>query len=232
MPSGKKARGRKKRAKKEATLMVAQRALWEPAILRNNGGASNDATTSSCEHMMAVLPRIPQEGPAVSLMNCLAGQGFFKKEPTCFISGSMTMIDFCLTSVTRFFPEVRGEESERSLAINLLLRFVRNVLLHGFAIEGERWFHGHAPNEVAICTMIDVLELLGTYSDRYVAICCALNTSYGISSDMNVVRRKAFKINNKLANGNHRDIANLWRNASLAPASRCCTALQGRSSRK
>ena len=227
MPSGKKARGRKNRAKKDATLTAAQRALWEPTVLSNNAAAS------SCdEHVLAVPPRIPQEGPAVSLMNCLAGQGFFKKEPTCFISGSMTMIDFCLTSVTRFFPEVRGEESERSLAINLLLRFVRNVLLHGFAIEGERWFHGHAPNEVAICTMINVLELLGTYSDRYVAICCALNTSYGISSDMNVVRRKAFKINNKLANGNHRDMANLWRNASLAPASRCCTALQGRSSRK
>ena len=78
MPSGKKARGRKNRAKKEATLTAAQRALWEPTILRNSG-ASNDATASSCEHTLAVLPRIPQEGPAVSFMNCLASEGFFNK---------------------------------------------------------------------------------------------------------------------------------------------------------
>ena len=79
MPSGKKARGRKNRAKKEATLTAAQRALWDQTILRKNGGASDSATASSCDHTLAVLPRIPQEGPAVSFMNCLAGEGNFNK---------------------------------------------------------------------------------------------------------------------------------------------------------
>ena len=166
MPSGKKARGRKNRAKKEATLTAAQRALWDQTILRKNGGASDSATASSCDHTLAVLPRIPQEGPAVSFMNCLAGEGNFNKAIR-FIEIDPT--DFCLTTVMRF-PEVRREDvSERSLATNLLLRFVRNEFLHNSAIEGENWFHQYRPNEVAICIAINALELLGTCSDMSVA---------------------------------------------------------------
>ena len=182
MPSGKKARGRKNRAKKEATLTAAQRTLWEKTILRNNG-ASNNATASSCEHVLAVLPRIPQEGPAVSFMNSLAGRGFFSS------AKRFTAEELSVKTVTRFFPKVREDESERSLAIDLLLRFIRNVLLHGSATEGETWFHERQQNELAICTMINMLELCGTYSDR------------------NVVESRAAKVDYRLAGGNRRDVA-------------------------
>ena len=182
MPSGKKARGRKNRAKKEATLTVAQRALWEQTILRNNGSASNDATASSCEHALAVLPRIPQEGSAVSFMNFLAGEGFFSSA-THFTDG---VVNFVFQAVTRF-PKVREDDSERSLAIDLLLRFIRNVFVHDSAIEGENWFHQSQRNEAAICTTINALELLGTYSDKF------------------VVERRAYKTENRLVAGNRRD---------------------------
>ena len=179
MPSGKKARGRKNRAKKEATLTAAQRALWEQTILRNSG--ANDSATASCEHTLAILPQIPQEGPAVSFMNFLAGEGFFSS------ATRFTCEELSVETVNRFFPKVREEESERSLATNLLLRFVRNVFVHESAIEGENWFHQHPHNEVAICTTINILELLGTYSDIIVA------------------ERRDTKTYSKLLGGNRRD---------------------------
>ena len=158
MPNRKKARGRQNRAKKEVTR---QRTLWEPTILRNNS-ASNIAT---CEHTLAVLPRIPQEGPAISYMNCLAGEGFFDKATH---STGNDPVDVCFRPLMRF-PEVWTVESERSLAMNLLLRFVRSAFLCDSAIEGENWFHSRAQNEVSICISIHSLELLGTYSDLAVA---------------------------------------------------------------
>ena len=182
MPSGKKARGRQNRAKKEATLTAAQRSQWEPTILRNND-ASNNVAASSCEHTLAVLPRIPQVSPAVSFMNCLANEGFFDKA-TRFTGDSVVL---CFQSLW-CFPDVRDKESERSLATNLLLRYVRNVLVHDSAIEGENWFHDRAQNQVVICIMVNLLELFGTYSD------------------WNVVEMRAIRMNNKLAGGNRRDL--------------------------
>ena len=176
MPSGKKARGRKNRAKKEATLTAAQRALWE------DGGASNNATASSCEHMLAALPRIPQESPAVSFMNFLAGEGVFNKAAQF----SVDPVTLCIQSLLRF-PAVQEKESERSLAIDLLLRFIRNVFVHDSAIEGESWFSGHPQQEVTICCAINTLEICGTYSDG------------------NVVDRRAYKMNFKFLGGNRRD---------------------------
>ena len=128
MPSGKKARGRQNRAKKEANRTAGLRILWEPTVLRDSG-VSNTAA-SSCEHMLAVLPRIPQQGPAVSFMNHIAGEGFFDRA----ISGAPLAL--CCQSLMHF-PKVREEESERSLAIDLLLRFVRSVFLHDSVAEGE-----------------------------------------------------------------------------------------------
>ena len=161
-----------------------QRSLWEPMILRNSSATSSGDATSSREHMLAVPPRIPQEGPAISFMNCLAGEGFFEKAT---IFASATVGALCFQSLSRF-PEVRKKESERSLATNLLLRFARNVFVQDSAIEGEKWFHNRAQNEVAICCTINVLELLGTYSD------------------MVMVRRRAAKMGNKLVLGNRRDV--------------------------
>ena len=177
MPNRKKARGRQNRAKKEVTR---QRTLWEPTILRNNS-ASNIAT---CEHTLAVLPRIPQEGPAISYMNCLAGEGFFDKATH---STGNDPVDVCFRPLMRF-PEVWTVESERSLAMNLLLRFVRNVIVYDSRIEGEKWFHNHLENEVAICRTIKALEILGTYSDLAVA------------------KRRANKVENRLMFGNRRDL--------------------------
>ena len=166
--------------KKEATRTADLRSLWEPTILRNN----DNATTSSCEHMLAVLPRIPQEGPAISFMNCLAGEGFFDKA-TSFAGNNP--VDVCFGPLVRF-PEVRKQESERSLAMNLLLRFVRNVIVRDSRIEGEKWFHNHLENEVAICRTINALGILGTYSDLAVA------------------KRRANKVENRLMFGNRRDL--------------------------
>ena len=86
------------------------------------------------------------------------------------------------------FPGVGTVVSERSLAISLLLRFIRNTFVHDAVVEGEKWFHGRARNEVTICSMINVLELCGTYSD------------------MSVARRRAYKMSNRLAGGNRRDV--------------------------
>ena len=155
--------------------MAAQRSQWEPTILRESGGNS-----SSCEHMLAVLPQVPRDGPVVSFMNCLAGEGYFINATN--FNGSMLVSN--LQALTRF-PEIH---SERSLAIDLLLRFVRNVFVHDAGVEGEKWFHRRLQNEVMICSMINVLELYETYSDP------------------NLVGRRANKMSNKLAGGNRRDL--------------------------
>ena len=185
MPSGKKARGRQNRAKKEATRNAAnaayQRTLWEPTILRKNG--VKNAAASLCEHMLAVLPRIPRDGPAVSFMNCLAGGDFFDKA-ACFPGDPIVS---CFRPLSRF-PEVREEESERSMAIDLLLRFVRNVFVHDAVVEGENWYHNRIGNEVMICIMINMLEIRGTYFD------------------WNVVEWRSTWMSNKLTGGNRRDL--------------------------
>ena len=54
--------------------------------------------------------------------------------------------------------------------------------------EGEIWFHYLAQNEVMICMMITVLELVETYSDPI------------------VVKRRSTKMSHKLAGGNRRDV--------------------------
>ena len=99
--------------------------------------------------------QIPQEGPAVSFMNHIAGVGFFKKatlfrcEPvmkTCFDAESLRL------------PGVRKEDNERSLAIDLLLRFVRNLFVSDSRIEGEKWYHKYHENEAAICCMSTYLR--------------------------------------------------------------------------
>ena len=183
MPNRKKARGRQNRAKKEATRTADQRSQWETIILRNSSATSSGDATSFCEQMLVVLPRIPQVGPAISFMNCLAGEGFFDKA-TSFTGDP---VDVLFRPLMRF-PEVRKEESERSLAMNLLLRFVRNAFVHDSVVEGEKWFHNDLENEVAICCMIDALEIFGTYSDLAVA------------------KRRANKMLNKLVFGNRRDL--------------------------
>ena len=132
MPSGKKARGRKNRAKKEATLAARQRTLWEPTILLSLRDKDDVDAASSCEHMLAVLPRIPQFGTAVSFMNCLAGEGFFDKV-ACFPGDPIVL---CIQPLLRF-PRVQKEASERSLAIDLLLRFIRNTFLSDSCRGGE-----------------------------------------------------------------------------------------------
>ena len=135
MPSRKKARGRQNRAKKEAYLTAKQRTQWEPTLLVS--GVNDNAAASSCEHTLAVRPRIPQEGLAVSFVNCLAGEGFFDKTAR-FHNQSLAMT--CLDSVTLHFPGVQEEDNERALAIDLLLRFVRNVLVHEAALVGDDCF--------------------------------------------------------------------------------------------
>ena len=180
MPSGKKARGRKNRAKKDATLTAAQRTLWEQVVLRNDGARIN--ATTSCEHVLAV-PRIPQEGPAVSFMNFLAGDGFFS---SASLFNGEWWATLSIQLVIRF-PGVWKEESERSQATDLLLRFLRNVFVHDSKLEGANWFHQGQRNEAAICCAINTLEISGTYSD------------------VNVAMRRAYKMNCKLAGGNRRD---------------------------
>ena len=173
MPSGKKARGRKNRAKKEATLAARQRTLWEPMVLGKN------AATIPCEHMLLALPQIPQEGPAVSFMNCLASgaESFSDVDPR----------ELCFLALSKF-PVVMVEEGERSLVIDLLLRFLRNAFVQCSMINGEKWLYQKPANELMICSMINVLELLRTYSD------------------ITVVNWRAAKINNRLAGGNRRDL--------------------------
>ena len=183
MPSGKKARGRKNRAKKEATRTANLRSLWEPTVFRES---SVDKAASSCEHLAAALPRIPSQGPVVSFMNHIASEGFFDRAK-CFVGVDVIPIQLFFQPLSRF-PEVAGKESERSLAINLLLRFIRNTFLSYSVVEGENWYHNSSPNEVVICCMINALEVLGTYSD------------------WEVVKRRAGKMTNKLWGGNRRDI--------------------------
>ncbi|EJK70169.1 hypothetical protein THAOC_08495 [Thalassiosira oceanica] len=180
MPSRKKARGRQNRAKKEATRTAELRSLWEPTIHSNNG--VRNAAASCGERLALISAQIPQEGPAVSFMNFLAGKGIFGKATK--ITGGP--VQLCFESLSHF-PEVVAKDSERSLAFYLLLRFVRNVFLRDSVVEGESWFHQYHNNEVMICCMINLLELRGTYSDPIVA------------------RRRAVKTGNKFVEGNRRD---------------------------
>ena len=185
MPSGKKARGRQNRARKEATRTAELRTLWEPTALRSFFRDNDDVdAVCSCAHMIAVLPVIPPDGPVVSFMNGLAGKGFFDR--TAHFTGDP--MGFFFRSAARLFTEVAEETSERSLAVDLLLRFVRNVFLHDSVAEGEKWFHDCPGNEAAICCIINVLELCGTYSDWA------------------VVGRRADKTSNRLSGGNRRDV--------------------------
>ncbi|EJK58612.1 hypothetical protein THAOC_21249 [Thalassiosira oceanica] len=186
MPSRKKARGRQNRAKKEAIRKADLRSLWEPMALCSR--RSNHVAVP-CEHLLAVPPKIPQEGPAVSLMNYIAGEGFFEKATRFpFETVMMTCWRFVSDLALRF-PGVKEEGNEqRALAIELLLRFLRNVFVHDSGVQGESWFHQHHNNEAAICCMINLLELHGTYSDWSV-----------------VVMRSA-KTGEKLMLGNRRDV--------------------------
>ena len=185
MPSGKKARGRQNRARKEATRNAAnaayQRSQWEPTILRNDGVEN---AVNSCEHLALCLNRIPEDGPAISFMNFIAGEGFFDRAKS--FTG-IEVILLCPQSLS-LYPEVAEKESERSLAIDLLLRFVRNVFVRDSAIDGESWFQQGHLNELMICCMINALELHGTYSDEI------------------VVMRRSYKTFSKLAGGNRRDV--------------------------
>ena len=176
MPSRKKARGRQNRARKEA---AHQRSQWEPTILRNDG-VKNSA--DSCEHLALCPTRIPQDGPVVSFMNCLAVEGFFDKA-ACF-PGDLVLL--CIQPLLRF-PRVQEEASQRSLATNLLLRFIRNTFVHDAGAEGEKWFQGYRSNETVIFCMINLLEIRETYSD------------------WEVVKRRSSRMSNRVAGGNRRD---------------------------
>ena len=156
MPSRKKARGRQNRAKKEATRTVEQRSLWEPTVLRGNPGV----VTVPCEHTLTAPPQIPPEGPAVSFMNHIAGLGFFNKATLFRIEPLMKT---CFDAVLSLrLPGVRKEDKERSLVIDLLLRFVRNSFVRDARIEGEKWYYQYHENEAAICCMSTYLS----YSER------------------------------------------------------------------
>ena len=115
-------------------------------------------------------------------MNCLAGEGFFERAK-CF---TCNPVEMCFQQLSRF-PDVAEKESERSLAIDLLLRFVRNVFVHDAAVEGESWYHYRTGNEVMIC-IINMLEIRETYSDEF------------------VVGRRAAKMGDRFAVGNRRDL--------------------------
>ena len=181
MSSRKKVRGRQNRAKKEATRTVEQRLLWEPIVLHRNHGV----VAVPCEHTLVATPQIPLEGSVVTFMNHLAGEGFFNKATQFRIEPVMKT---CHDAVSLRLPGVRKEDSERALAIDLLQRFLRNSFVQDSKLEEEKWFHQCHENEAAICCMIYLLELLGTYSD------------------MIVVRRRAAKMGNKLVGGNRRDV--------------------------
>ena len=178
MPSKKKARGRQNRAKKEATRT---RTLWEQVT-------AGHCPACFCERMPALPTRIPQVGPAVSFMNYIGGEGIFEWSTPW--SDSDVEVDFSRRSLSRF-PEVLEDESERSLLIELLLRLIRYAILVNSTIEGtqgENWFHKRQRNEVVICSMINELELRGTYSDEF------------------VIRCRAIKTNNRFTGGNRRDV--------------------------
>lgn len=98
---------------------------------------------------------IPQYGPAVSLMNHIAGKVYFGRA-TRFTGNPL---GFCFQSLGDL-PGVLPEKNEQSLAINLLLRFLRNAFVHCSMIGWESWFQQYHNNEVVICCMIKVLENL------------------------------------------------------------------------
>ncbi|EJK49433.1 hypothetical protein THAOC_31694 [Thalassiosira oceanica] len=187
MPSRKKACGRQNRAKKEAIRTANLRSLWEPTLLASGVENSKLDVLPTCEHHLTLFPQIPQEGPAVSFMNHIAGRDFFNKAALS-PNPHESVINTCFGSVELHFPGVQKEDNERALAIDLLLRFIRNVFVHEPRVEGEIWFHQCHRNEVVICCMINTLELLGTYSDP------------------NVAKRRAVKTVNKLIGGNRRDV--------------------------
>ena len=123
MPSKKKARGRQNRAKKEATRT---RTLWEQVT-------AGHCPACFCERMPALPTRIPQDGPYVSFMNYIGGEGIF--EWSTRWSDSDVEVGFGRRSLSRF-PEDLEDESERSLVIDLLLRLIRYAILINSAIEG------------------------------------------------------------------------------------------------
>ncbi|EJK58065.1 hypothetical protein THAOC_21836 [Thalassiosira oceanica] len=133
--------------------------------------------------MLTLPPRIPQEGPAVSLLNSLSAEGFFNNEAS-FTVDLLSLVGY---------SEVVAKESERSLAINLLLRFVRNVLVYDSVVEGEKWFQREHPNDAAICCMIATLEIHGTSNGGAM--------DYGGATG-----RRVNKIITKLMGGNRRDV--------------------------
>ncbi|EJK53757.1 hypothetical protein THAOC_26733 [Thalassiosira oceanica] len=182
MPSGKKARGRKNRAKKEATRTADLRSLWEPTILASDTRLD---VLRPCEHNHELFDlQIPRQSTVVLFMNHIAGKGFFDRA-TRFPNEPVMKTCY---SLTLNFPRVQEEDNERALAIALLLRFLCNVFVSDAAIEGELWFHQQRDNEAAICCMIYLLELLGRYSD------------------VSVVARRAVKMSNNFADGNRRDL--------------------------
>ncbi|EJK66097.1 hypothetical protein THAOC_13001 [Thalassiosira oceanica] len=123
MPSGKKARGRKNRAKKEATRTADLRSQWEPTILASDNRLD---VLPSCEHNHELSGlQIPQEGTVVSFMNHIASEGYFTK--TALFPDAAAM-EICFNSLSLCFPGVQEEDNERALAIALLLRFLCNVL--------------------------------------------------------------------------------------------------------
>ncbi|EJK74777.1 hypothetical protein THAOC_03528 [Thalassiosira oceanica] len=182
MPSRKKARGRRNRARKEAIRTAELRSQWEPMALCSR---SNHVAVP-CEHALTVPPKIPQEGTAVSFMNHIAGEGFFNRA-TSFPNEQMMSTCF---SLSRRFPGVREKDNEqRALAIDLLLRFLRNVFVRDAAMEGELWFHQRPQNEAVLCIVIYLLELHGTFSA------------------LAVVERRSTVMGAKLMCGNRRDVA-------------------------
>ncbi|EJK69226.1 hypothetical protein THAOC_09534 [Thalassiosira oceanica] len=170
MPSRKKAQGRRNRAKKEASRTAELRSLWEPMALCSR---SNHVAVP-CEHMLTAPPEIPQDGPVVSFMNRMAGEGFFNRA-TSFPNEQMMETCFCLSLS---FPGVKEKDNEqRALAIDLLLRFLRNVFVRDSRIEGGIWFHQRPQNEAVLCIMIYLLELHGAFSDQAVVVRRAAKTS-------------------------------------------------------
>ena len=153
-------------------------------VLCGNGHSYGGTVT--CQHMLAAPPEIPLEGPVVSFMNRLAGEGFFKFKEDVFYPEE-TLVKTCLR-ILAHFPNVWNDDSDRALAIDLLLLLLRNVIVCDSAMEGGSWLHQHRNNQVAICTTINVLELRRTYSD------------------VAVIGKKATEACNKLTGGNRRDV--------------------------
>lgn len=171
MPSRKKARGRESRAKKEATRTADLRLQWEPTVNK--------------KHLRAIPLQIPREGQAISFMNYLAGEGIFGKATT--LSPNEALLMKCIQTVVPFH-EFWKEDNERALAVGLLLRYLRNTFVSDSAIKEADWFRQRFRNEVVICCLINILELIGVYSDH------------------SVVVGRATKTGNRLVHGNRRDL--------------------------